>query len=111
MYVWQRRRCVSAGATGWNGEPPAGIRAVIHAPTPSICLLQRIYVRDKAEYAELHTLQDAIRLTPLDRWQQGTGGFPMLDLEGAFNIALRTYQPQDGIVMGTWFPPAIVRAD
>lgn len=65
---------------GWSGTTPAGIRAVFHAPTPSICLVQRIYVRDKSEYAELHALQDAICLTPLDRWQQGTGGFPMLDL-------------------------------
>jgi hypothetical protein len=29
--------------------------------------------------------------------------------EGAFNVALRTYQPQAAIVDGTWFPPAIVR--
>lgn len=31
--------------------------------------------------------------------------------DGAFNIALRTYQPQDAIVNGVWFPPAIVRVD
>lgn len=66
---------------GWDGTPPTGVRAVFPAPTPSICLLQRIYVRDKNEYANLHSLQDAIRLTPLDRWQQGTSGFPSLDLE------------------------------
>jgi hypothetical protein len=29
--------------------------------------------------------------------------------EGAFNVALRTYQPQVAIVNGTWFPPGIVR--
>ncbi len=75
---------------GWNDEPPAGIRAVFHAPTPSICLLQRIYVRDKAEYAELHALQDAIRLTPLNRWQEGAGGFPMLDLSDYAIPGLRT---------------------
>ena len=28
---------------------------------------------------------------------------------GAFNMALRTYLPQPGIVDGTWFPPAIER--
>lgn len=66
---------------GWQGETPAGIRAVFHAPTPSICLLQRIYLRDKTEYAALNALQDKIRLTPLNRWQQGTSGFPMLDLK------------------------------
>ena len=65
---------------GWNGTQPPGIRAVFHAPTPSICLLQRIYVRNIGEYAALHALQDAIRLTPLDAWQQGTGGFPYAGL-------------------------------
>jgi len=29
---------------------------------------------------------------------------------GAFNVALRTYQPQQTIVDGTWFPPAIERS-
>jgi hypothetical protein len=28
---------------------------------------------------------------------------------GAFNVALRTYLPQEAIVSGAWFPPAIVR--
>ena len=28
---------------------------------------------------------------------------------GAFNVALRTYQPQQAIVNGTWFPPGLVR--
>jgi hypothetical protein len=28
---------------------------------------------------------------------------------GVFNMALRTYQPQEAIVRGAWFPPAIVR--
>ncbi len=65
---------------GWAGQPPAGLRAVLHAPTPSICLLQRIYTRDEGEYDTLHALQDAIRLTPLDRWQQGQTGFPMADV-------------------------------
>jgi hypothetical protein len=65
---------------GWAGEPPKGIKSVFVAPTPSICLLQRIYTRDQGEYAELHALQDAIKLTPLDRWLEGKSGFPMLDL-------------------------------
>jgi hypothetical protein len=29
--------------------------------------------------------------------------------EGAFNVALRTYLPQEAIVKGDWFPPGIVR--
>ena len=65
---------------GWRGEPPAGIRAVLNAPTPSICLLQRIFTRNPGEYETLHALQDAIQLTPLDRWRQGEHGFPLVDL-------------------------------
>ena len=30
---------------------------------------------------------------------------------GAFNVALRTYQPEPAIVNGTWFPPAIQRVE
>jgi hypothetical protein len=30
---------------------------------------------------------------------------------GAFNVALRTYQPQQPIVDRTWFPPGLERAD
>ncbi len=70
---------------GWTGETPAGIRAVLHATTPSVCLLQRIYTRDAGEFAMLYAYQDAIRLTPLDRWQRGEQGFPQLDLS-AYNI-------------------------
>jgi hypothetical protein len=65
---------------GWSGEPPAGIRAVLYAPTSSVCLLQRIFTRGETEYPALHELQDAIRLTPLDRWLRSESGFPMLDL-------------------------------
>jgi hypothetical protein len=65
---------------GWRGEPPAGIRAVLDAPTPSICLLQRIFTRNPGEYETLHALQDAIQLTPLDRWRRGERGFPTVDL-------------------------------
>jgi hypothetical protein len=70
---------------GWTGETPDGIRAVLHAPTPSICLLQRIFARSTGEYAVLHALQDAIRLTPLDRWLRGEQGLPQVDLS-AYNI-------------------------
>jgi hypothetical protein len=75
---------------GWSGEPPAGIRTVLHAPTPSVCLLQRIFTRNPGEYEMLHALQDAIRLTPLDRWLSGEQGFAQVDLS-AYNIqAMRT---------------------
>jgi hypothetical protein len=50
---------------GWAGEVPEGVRAVLEAPTPSVCLLQRVYVRDAGEIDALHAVQDAIRLVPL----------------------------------------------
>jgi len=65
---------------GWEGEVPAGVRGVLHATTPSVCLLQRIFTHGPEEYAALHQLQDAIRLAPLDRWLAGQGGFPLIDL-------------------------------
>lgn len=30
---------------------------------------------------------------------------------GAFNVALRTYQPRPAIVGGEWFPPGLARSD
>jgi len=65
---------------GWNGQAPEGIRAVLNAPTPSVCLLQRIFTRNPGEYEALHALQDAIRLTPLEGWRRGETGFPAVDL-------------------------------
>ncbi len=50
---------------GWVGDVPPNIRDVIVAPTPIICLFQRIYTRNEAEVETLYHLQDAIRLTPL----------------------------------------------
>ena len=65
---------------GWAGEPPAGIRAVLEAPTPAVFAVQRIFTRGPQEYPAIHALQDAIQFAPLDRWLQGLGGFPPLDL-------------------------------
>lgn len=65
---------------GWDDPAPKGIRAVFAAPTPSVCLVQRIYTVNQHEYAQLHALQDAIRLTPLDRWDAGARGFSPVDL-------------------------------
>jgi hypothetical protein len=70
---------------GWSSEPPSGICAVLQAPTPAVCLLQRIFTRDPGEYETLHALQDAIRLTPLNRWRDGESGFPPVDLS-AYDI-------------------------
>jgi hypothetical protein len=65
---------------GWRGQPPAGIRDVIEAPTPSVCLLQRIYTRGAAEFERLHRLQDEIRLVPLGRLRSPDESFPPVDI-------------------------------
>ena len=66
--------------SGWAGETPPGIRDVLVSPTPVVCLFQRIYTRSEAEYKTLHTLQDAIRLTPLAQYGTADNGAPELDL-------------------------------
>jgi hypothetical protein len=75
---------------GWEGETPDGIRAVIEAPTPSIVLLQRIFVRDPAEVEGLHTVQDAIRLLPLATRGQADETFDEVPLDGLEIQGMRT---------------------
>jgi len=70
---------------GWDDEGPPGMRDVLIAPTPIICLFQRIYTRNEAEYEALHPLQDAIRLAPLS--QNGTT--PEIDLSSFAIPAMR----------------------
>jgi hypothetical protein len=65
---------------GWSGTAPDGLRGVIESTTGSICLLQRIYVRDPSEVPALHVLQDAIRLLPLAGWRDGDARFPEVDV-------------------------------
>jgi len=66
--------------SGWADRPPEGIKAIFIAPTPSVCLLQRIFTRNPGEYGVLHQLQDAIRMVPLDRWRRQDAMFPAVDL-------------------------------
>jgi len=65
---------------GWSGEAPEGITSVITAPTPIVCLFQRIFIRNEAEYELLHKLQDAIQLVPLMQWGGAAGDLPPVDL-------------------------------
>lgn len=58
---------------GYDGPVPDGIRAVLASPTPIMNLFQRIFIRNESEYAELHALQDAIRLIPLAQWSPDGG--------------------------------------
>jgi hypothetical protein len=65
---------------GWDGEVPDGITSVVRAPTPSVCMVQRIYARDRTEDSLLHDLQDRIVVAPLTSWTHGETTFPELDL-------------------------------
>jgi hypothetical protein len=65
---------------GWHGEAPEGIKNVITAPTPVICLFQRIFIRNDGEYELLHGYQDAIRLAPLAQWGGAEGELQPVDL-------------------------------
>jgi hypothetical protein len=65
---------------GWTGQAPAGIKATFVAPTPAINLYQRIFMRNVSEYDELHRVQDAIRLAPLDQWGRPDAAFPPVDI-------------------------------
>jgi hypothetical protein len=65
---------------GWTGEVPADITAVVAAPTPAVCMVQRIYTEGPQEYSLLHDLQDRIILAPLSSWVRGERAFPAIDL-------------------------------
>ena len=65
---------------GWDGTVPDGITAVFHATTPSIVLIQRIWVHGPEDYAIVRPLQDEIRLAPLAGWRTDDPSFPEVDL-------------------------------
>ena len=53
----------------WEGEAPEGIAGVIHAPTPTGAIIQRIgFLGDRANIDAVHKLQDASDLRPLSSW-------------------------------------------
>ncbi len=74
---------------GWNGQAPDGITAVFVSNTSAVCLVQRIFAHDESEFTMLHTLQDAIRLIPLDRWKTADETFPQVDLSAYAIQAMR----------------------
>lgn len=59
----------------WDDEEPAGYTAILRSPTPYIALFQRIFINNDSEYDQVHAMQDAITLKPLDG-----DGFAAVDL-------------------------------
>jgi len=54
---------------GWKGELPSGVER-IETPTSMIWMLGRIQTNGKQDYANVHKLQDGLKLTPLDDWDK-----------------------------------------
>jgi hypothetical protein len=52
---------------GWSGAVPAGL-SQIKAPTPHVWLIGRTRTDGPADYAAVHAIQDAYRITPLSQW-------------------------------------------
>ncbi|MFZ4808482.1 MAG: DUF1254 domain-containing protein [Hyphomicrobiaceae bacterium] len=87
-----------------RGPPPAGFTRVIRAPTRDIALFQRVFVRDAADVAAVHSIQDRIRLAPLSAWKQPVKTFPRVD-SSEFDVREPVRQIRDPL---TYF--AIVNA-
>ncbi|MBP2414371.1 hypothetical protein JOF48_003170 [Arthrobacter stackebrandtii] len=56
-------------APGWDGDAPEGT-TVVHAPTAAMWIVGRIQTNGPQDYANVHTLQDGYRITPLSKWGQ-----------------------------------------
>lgn len=52
----------------WNGEKPRGIDKVVQAPTNSINIYQRIYFKNSSDIAAVNQIQDAIKLSTLNKF-------------------------------------------
>jgi hypothetical protein len=53
----------------WQGKKPKGIDRIIHAPTNSINVYQRIYFKNGSDIAVVNRIQDSIKLLPLEKFQ------------------------------------------
>jgi hypothetical protein len=70
----------------WNGKVPRGIRRVIHAPTNSINVYERIYFRNGADLPLVNGIQDAVRLQPLARFLDPTATVELPDPKAVLSV-------------------------
>ncbi len=54
-------------ASGWSGTLPAGVTKIV-TPTPVMWILGRTQTNGLADYANVHTVKDGYKLTPLSHW-------------------------------------------
>lgn len=59
----------------WQGTLPKGVQE-IRSPTDMVWLIGRIQTNGKADYGNVHRLQDQFRLVPLSAWRKGTRSLP-----------------------------------
>lgn len=65
-----RRGAFAIVGPDWEGTLPKGVTE-IRAPTSMVWLIGRIQTNSKADYANVHRLQDQFRLVPLSAWRKG----------------------------------------
>jgi len=76
-YIGTRTTGAEAGdyliaGPGWNGTPPAGVKAVKPASTPIFLLLIRTMIEGPQELDTVHAIQDRFQLKSLSRWGEFT---------------------------------------
>ena len=54
----------------WSGNVPAGVE-VIKSPTRHVWIIGRTQTNGVADYANVHKIQDGMKLTPLSAWGKG----------------------------------------
>ncbi|WP_020504273.1 DUF1254 domain-containing protein [Lamprocystis purpurea] len=73
---------------GWDEATPEGIDQVVVVPTPVATLFQRVRARNEADLAAARSVQDTIRLAPLDRWRGPDRSFPRIETSAVDGEAL-----------------------